>query len=108
MPRRSFRRRLTKSDRRRNAQDQIDKLLAMAMREATNDSRLAKRHALLAWRLATRYNLKLRQRRRLYCHFCKEPLLSMLDSRVRIRNRELVVTCFKCGGVYHKKLGRAT
>lgn len=108
LPRYFVKKHNSKLDRRKNAQRQIEKLLSMSMRERGKSPSISERHAKLAWKMATRFNVKLGTKRLLFCHSCKSPIVPAYDSRYRIRTGQLVITCFKCGAIYHKKLEKAS
>jgi ribonuclease P protein subunit RPR2 len=85
----------------------MEKWTYAAARSLESDPSLAEKQAQNARKLRLRsrvrspYELKL-----LFCRKCKEFSPPPKYSSVRVRNGWLVVRCFKCGGVYRKKLRR--
>lgn len=90
------------------ALQRIDILLDNALKNAREHMDLAQRQARIAWRICTRYNIRLPfEKRRLYCRGCKRFIVPGINARVRIRNKAIrciKITCLDCGHVYRKIL----
>jgi RNase P subunit RPR2 len=52
-------------------------------------------------RLSMKYNLPLKERRKLFCGKCFEPYD---NSKIRVKNNKKIVTCSECGHVSRWKL----
>lgn len=83
----------------RIAHQRIDDLFALAGREsATGHPELAHRYVVLARRIGTRYNVRLRpEYRELYCRGCSIYWAEGRTVRTRLRAGHRVRTCLACG-----------
>ncbi|MEM2908023.1 MAG: hypothetical protein QXP65_02325 [Candidatus Hadarchaeales archaeon] len=83
------------------AAERIDRLFELAERVFRERPALADRYVQLAWRLATRYNLRMPAHlRRKFCRKCLSFLKPGVSCRVRTRPRpspSIVITCLRCG-----------
>ena len=91
---------------RRIAAARIDRLLAAARDEALGpDADLADRYAVLARRIAMRYQLPLRRDQKAQvCRACSAYQVPGVTSRTRFRRGRLVRTCLRCGRVRRRIL----
>jgi ribonuclease P protein subunit RPR2 len=83
------------------AAERIERLFELADRVPTNKLELAHRYIQLAWRLATRYNIRLPPRLKgKFCRKCLTFLKPGVSCRVRTRPKppRVVITCLRCGG----------
>ena len=97
-----------KQQRRKIAGQQIAKLLDFALEQAKKNYQLAERQAAIAWKISTRFNMRLGERRLLFCHYCKAFIVPPQFARYRLSKKNgkaLNITCLKCGMTYHKILG---
>lgn len=78
-------------------------LLDLALHESNNDRALANRHAAIAWKLSTKFNVRVAERRFLFCHKCKRFIVPT-SARFRLsrKRKGLSVTCLMCSTTYHK------
>lgn len=83
----------------RIAHERIDDLFALADREATlGDPLLAHRYVILARKVGTRYNVRLRpEYRELYCRSCSTYWVEGRTVRTRVRSGRRTRTCLACG-----------
>jgi ribonuclease P protein subunit RPR2 len=82
------------------AAERIERLFDLADRVSSTRLDLADRYVKLAWRLATRYNIRFPPR--LKEKFCRKCLVFMkpgISCRVRTRPKppRVVITCLRCG-----------
>jgi RNase P subunit RPR2 len=89
-------------ERKRIAEAQAKKLLDLAVLEFRDRKDLAKAHASTAWKMSTRFNIRLRERRKLFCRFCKALIIPPEDARYRLSKKRhgIGITCTKCGKTY--------
>jgi ribonuclease P protein subunit RPR2 len=89
------------------ARRRIDTLLDLAREMARkNDVQYMRRYVQLAWKLSTRYNVRIpRERKRWICKTCFAYLLPGVTARVRIKG-QTKVTCLLCGAVKRYSLRR--
>ncbi|MFI5421568.1 MAG: ribonuclease P protein component 4 [Nitrososphaerales archaeon] len=96
-----------KQKRKRIASQQITRALKLAVQSARENPILSETSAKLAWKLSTRFNVRLMENRSLFCHKCKAFIIPPQSARYRLskkRARTLTITCLKCGNVYRKSL----
>ncbi|MDG6923292.1 MAG: RNase P subunit [Nitrososphaerota archaeon] len=93
-----------KQQRRKIASEQIDRLIECAILERRTRSGLALRYADMAWKLSTRFNVRLGARRLLFCRKCKEFITPADTARVRLskKRKSLNFTCLRCQSTYRK------
>ncbi len=94
-----------KQKRRRIASQQIEKALNIAVNVSEKNPQLSENSARYAWRLSTKFNVRLGHYRLLFCRACKEFMVPLTGSRFRLsqKNRHVItITCLKCGYVYRK------
>ena len=98
-----------RQERKKLAKNQIAKLLELAMSEHPSNGRQAERHASIAWSLATRFNVRLREKRLLFCHYCKQFIVPPTTARYRLSRRRvgINITCLRCGRTYRKLFSKA-
>lgn len=88
------------------ARERVERLLDFAGEIFDRRPKLAHRYAELAWKIKTRYNLRLPQRlKRKFCRKCQSFWVPGKTCRVRLRSSgppHLVVTCLECG--YERKV----
>ncbi len=76
----------------------VKKLLNIAKSIFGENPELADRFVELAWKIKTRYNLRLSQEFKIkFCRKCQSLWVPNETCRVRLRPSRLVVTCLKCG-----------
>jgi ribonuclease P protein subunit RPR2 len=91
---------MTGDDFRAIAAERVERLLELAELSFRNHPDLSDRYVQLAWRLKTRYNLKLPQRlKRKFCRKCLSFWRPGVSCRVRIRQSSVTITCLRCGRV---------
>lgn len=94
--------RITRARLRELAVQRMETLLSIAVAKASTDLKIAKKQAMMARKISQRYRVRIpREKRFLFCRGCKGFIVPGVNSRVRIRNKLLVVTCLECG-----KIGR--
>jgi ribonuclease P protein subunit RPR2 len=83
------------------AGERIDILFDLAEEEAkVHKFHRANRYVDLARKIGMRYNVRVpSQYKRRYCKFCHSYLVPSVNSRVRVRNNKIVVSCDNCGGI---------
>lgn len=82
------------------AGERIEILFRLAEDEAlAHNLHRANRYVELARKIGMRYNVRVPGRyKRRYCRHCHSYLLPSVNSRVRLRNKKLVIYCKNCGG----------
>ncbi|MDA4111124.1 MAG: RNase P subunit [Thaumarchaeota archaeon] len=94
-----------KQKRKRIASQQISRALKIAINPKNTHSIIGERSSALAWKLSTKFNVRLKEKRLLFCHKCKAFIVPPGDARYRLskkRSKTLTITCLKCGYVYRK------
>lgn len=95
-----------KAKQREIALERIERLLKFASSILDNQTELAHRHAELAWKLKTRYNLELPNNLKLkICRKCHAFWVPGRTCRVRLHSNHtphITMTCEKCG--YMKRI----
>ncbi|MDI6883768.1 MAG: ribonuclease P protein component 4 [Hadesarchaea archaeon] len=82
------------------AAEQMEHLLRSAEETFKQRPELADRYVRLAWRLKTRYNLKLPPAlRRKFCRKCLSFWKPGASCRVRVQSGCVIITCLRCGRV---------
>jgi ribonuclease P protein subunit RPR2 len=82
------------------AAERIERLFELAERASSTRLELSDRYVKLAWRLATRYNIRLPHRLKgKFCRKCVVFLKPGISCRIRTRPRppRIVITCLRCG-----------
>lgn len=82
------------------AAERIERLFELAEQASSSRPELANRYVRLAWRLATRYNIRLPPRlKRKFCRKCMAFLKIGVSCRVRTRPKppRVIITCLNCG-----------
>lgn len=82
------------------ATERIERLFELADGVSSKRPELADRYVQLAWRLATRYNIRLPPRlKRKFCRKCMTFLKPGKSCRVRTRTSppRVIITCLRCG-----------
>lgn len=87
-----------KKERRRIALQRIHQLFQQAEKRAfENRMELANRYVELARKISMRYLVRMPKKyKRRYCKHCYTYLIPSKNCRVRLKNRKVVITCFKC------------
>jgi ribonuclease P protein subunit RPR2 len=86
----------------RLAAERIERLFELADRVFRKRPELADRYVQLAWRLATRYNVRFPPHlKRKFCRRCKTFWVPSVTCRVRTRPHppSVIVTCLRCGRI---------
>jgi len=81
------------------AAERVERLFELAEQVSSRKLELANRYVQLAWRLATRYNVRLPPRLKgKFCRKCMAFLKPGISCRVRTRPSppRIVVTCLRC------------
>lgn len=90
-----------KSDLKSIALERVERLLGFASSIFGRRPDLAHRHAELAWKIKTRYNLRLPNRlKRKFCRKCQSFWVPGKTYRVRLRSSRsphITITCLECG-----------
>lgn len=104
-----------KAEHKQIAAERVERLFELADEIFGRHPELADRYVQLAWRLATRYNVRfpphLKQK---FCRRCKSFWVPGVTCRVRTRSHppRVVITCLRCGKVtslpYKQKVQRAS
>jgi len=87
-----------KNDYKTIAAERIERLFELAERMFEKHPELADRYIKLAWRIATRYNIRLTATlKRKFCRKCLSFWKPGASCRVRVQPGCVVVTCLRCG-----------
>lgn len=82
------------------ALERVTLLFDQAERIFAKNSELADRYVRAAWRLKTRYNLRLPRDIRLkFCRKCLCYWKPGITCRVRVKSKTIIITCLRCGRV---------
>lgn len=82
------------------AAERVERLLELAEASFQDHPDFSDRYVQLAWRLKTRYNLKLPPRLKgKFCRKCLSFWSPGVSCRVRIRQSSVTITCLRCGRV---------
>ena len=87
-----------KKDKQNNiAQERVKILFQQAQEVFAKDKALANRYVQLARKIGMKVKLRLpREFKRRYCKFCYSYLQPGVNSRSRIRNGKVIISCFEC------------
>lgn len=90
------------------AKERIAKLLNMAKGAAVDsDLELANRYVKQAWNIKLKFRVRLPiESRRLFCRKCLTFFVEGRTSRVRTRDKNLIITCLSCGRLSRVPLRR--
>jgi len=93
-----------KQQRRKVAREQIEELMSYALTENKKSPEIAGEHANVAWKLSTRFNVRLGEKRLFFCHKCKEFIVPPDTARIRLskKRKGLNVTCLRCQATYRR------
>lgn len=84
----------------------INVLLENALKTIKENKQLAQRQANIAWRISTKYNIRLAyEKKRFFCKKCKKFIVPGINSLVRIKNKpkkNIKIICLECGHPYRK------
>lgn len=90
-----------KSELKRIGKERVERLLDLASSVFDRRPELAHRYAELAWKIKTRYNLRLpKELKRKFCRRCQTFWVPGETCRVRLRSPNpprIVITCLECG-----------
>lgn len=82
------------------AAERIERLFELADAIFSRRPELADRYVQLAWRLKTKYGLKLRRAlKRKFCRKCRSFWKPGVSCRVRTQSGRVVMTCLRCGNI---------
>jgi ribonuclease P protein subunit RPR2 len=82
------------------AVERIKRLFELAEEVFEEHPELADRYVKHAWRMMTRYNIRLpRDLRRKFCRKCLSFWKPGISCRVRLQSGCVVVTCLRCGHI---------
>jgi len=91
------------------ARERVERLLELAHETLREDPNLSKRHVALAWRIKTKFNLRLPRELKLkFCRKCLSYWLPGKTCRVRTRQKIITITCLECGRVYRLPIRKKT
>jgi ribonuclease P protein subunit RPR2 len=91
-----------KDDYKTIAVERIERLFELAERVFEKRPELADRYVELAWKIATRYNVRLPVNlKKKFCRKCLSFWKPGASCRVRVQSGCVVVTCLRCGHVAH-------
>jgi len=94
------RKRSVKDDYKAIAAERIERLFELAEKAFEKHPELSDRYVKLAWKIATRYNVRLPAAlKRKFCRKCLSFLRPGISCRVRIRSGCVTITCLRCGHV---------
>jgi len=81
------------------AKERVEKLFEMAEKAAAEgDFGAADRYVEMAWKIKLKFRLKLTDyQKRLFCRKCLKFLADGKTGRYRTEDKQLVITCLKCG-----------
>ena len=89
-----------KAEHKRIAAERMERLFELAEGVFGGRPELADRYVQLAWRLKTRYNVKLPARlKRKFCRKCLSFWKPGVSCRVRVQSGRVTITCLKCGRI---------
>jgi len=89
-----------KDDYKTIAAERIERLFELAEKAFEKHPELADRYVKLAWKIATRYNIRLPATlKRKFCRKCLSFLRPGISCRVRIRSGCVTTACLRCGHV---------
>ncbi len=81
------------------AKERIEILFNEARKMVKEDQKLAKRYVKLACKIGMRYNVRLGLFKRNYCKYCHSFLLPGFNSKQRLKNGILHITCMQCNKI---------
>ncbi|KUO40551.1 MAG: hypothetical protein APZ16_05040 [Candidatus Hadarchaeum yellowstonense] len=82
------------------ALERVIRLFELAEETFGKNPELADRYVRAAWKLKTRYNLRLpRSLRMRFCRKCLSYWRPGVSSRVRVKSGRIIITCLRCGRV---------
>jgi len=85
------------------AVERIERLFELAERVFEKRPELSDRYVKLAWKIATRYNVRLPVNlKRKFCRKCLSFLRPGASCRVRVQSGCVIVTCLRCGHAVHQ------
>jgi ribonuclease P protein subunit RPR2 len=87
-----------KDDYKAIAAERIERLFELAEKAFEKHTELADRYVKLAWKISTRYNVRLPATlKRKFCRKCLSFLRPGVSCRVRIQSGCVTITCLRCG-----------
>ncbi|HLC70662.1 MAG TPA: ribonuclease P protein component 4 [Candidatus Nanoarchaeia archaeon] len=88
---------MNKNKQKEIAKERVDILFGQAEKMFSSDKTLANRYVHLARKIAMKVKLRIpRELKRRYCKFCYSYLRPGVNSRSRIRDGKVVISCFEC------------
>jgi len=94
------RKRSVKDDYKAIAAERIERLFELAEKAFEKHPEFSDRYVKLAWKIATRYNVRLPAAlKRKFCRKCLSFLRPGASCRVRVQSGCVVVTCLRCDHV---------
>lgn len=89
-----------KAEHKRIATERVERLFELAEGIFSKRPELADRYVQLAWRLKTRYNLRLPPHlKRKFCRKCLSFWRPGVSCRVRVQSGCVFITCLRCGRI---------
>jgi len=83
-------------------EEEIEQLFEKAKKLQKNNPELSRRAIRKAFKLAMHFHIKLRNKKRFFCRKCFS-LFTSKNSRRRIKNKTLTITCLNCGYIRRYK-----
>jgi len=94
------RKRSVKDDYKAIAAERIERLFELAEKAFEKHPELSDRYVKLAWKISTRYNVRLPTTlKRKFCRKCLSFLRPGASCQVRVQSGCVIVTCLRCGHV---------
>ncbi len=80
--------------------ERVERLLELAGQAIDGRPDLADRYVRLAWKLKTRYNLRLpKEMGTKFCRKCLSFWRPGVSCRIRIKSGKVIITCLRCGNI---------
>jgi ribonuclease P protein subunit RPR2 len=95
--------RSAKDDYKAIAAERIERLFELAEKAFEKHPELADRYVKLAWKISTRYNVRLSTTlKRKFCRKCLSFWKPGASCRVRVQSGCVTITCLRCGHAVHQ------
>lgn len=101
------RRRNQTEDFKKLAAERIERLFDLSEGVFRERPELADRYVRAAWKLKTRYNIRLPKSLKLkFCRKCLSFWRPGVSCRVRVQSKRIAITCLKCGKIKRLPYGK--
>lgn len=100
---------LSKKEQKEIAENHINELFDLAKKTFSSEKSLSDRYIKLALEMRNKYKIKLTKEQK--AHFCKSChcfLMPGANSKVRIKNKAVLLHCDKCGFIRRLTVGIST